>query len=83
MAKTRRLVSPRRFGFPPRRKVRTDIEMINSGAWNKAGRKRFRHASGVEVFAKENLWHIKGGRHDGLRYETLWAARDIVEKALK
>lgn len=66
------------------RNERTDIAMVNSGQWAKAGRKHYRHASGIEVVYRPNVWawEIVGGAGDGLRFGPLHAARSYVEYQL-
>lgn len=53
------------------------MKPITSGEWAKAGRKHYRHMSGIEVRYNHNrwLWEIIGGPEDGLAYGTLWIAQ--------
>jgi hypothetical protein len=65
----------------PRFNTRTDLDMVNSGAWNKVGKKHFRHVSGAEVRYDCNAWTwaVTGCAADGERYSALHAARSRVE----
>ena len=67
-----------------RRPARTDLDMIASGSWNRIARKDYRHATGIRIVYRNNdyVWEIIGGARDGLRMESLWAARHEVETAL-
>lgn len=64
--------------------TRTDIDMLASGQWARIGKRRYRHASGIEICYEPNayLWRVRGGYHDGAAWETLGPARYYVEKAL-
>jgi len=59
-----------------RRNTRTDLALVESGAWAKVGSKHFRHESGIEVKYDHNAWNwqIIGGRECGYRYGTLEVA---------
>lgn len=68
--------------------TRTDLAMVASGQWTKAGKRHFRHVSGVELKPTKvrgdrgtvDGYVIAGGKDDGLSFEALWVARDRVEK---
>ena len=62
----------------PTKSVRTDLDMINSGRWNKAGSKCYRFEDGTVVLYNHNhwVWVIEGTR---LAYRDLWAIRHEVE----
>ena len=57
----------------------TGREMVESGQGVKAGRKHYRHESGIEIAYNCNrwVWEIVG---HGEAYTLLWAARHWAEK---
>ena len=65
-----------------RQTTRTDIDMINSGQWNRIGRKQYQNAQGVTIRYINNdwVWEIVGGANNGLRFTTLDIARYEVER---
>jgi hypothetical protein len=61
-------------------KTRTDQDMLDSGKWNKAGKKAYRHVSGHEVRYDHNAWGWTSTACQGV-YKTLWAVRYETERA--
>ena len=63
---------------------RADLDLIASGSWVKAGRKTYRHASGIVVRYDHNrfTWEIVGGAEDGYHYTTLTVAAHSATRHL-
>lgn len=67
------------------RNTRTDLDMIESGAWAKIGRKAFRHMDGAIIKYNNNrwVWEIENcGAESGRAYGTLQVARYYAEREL-
>jgi hypothetical protein len=61
--------------------TRTDLKMVNSGAWAKIGSRHYRHHTGIEITYNHNrfIWEISNGD----AYKTLDIARYEAEKAAR
>lgn len=64
------------------RRGHTGNEMVASGEWNKIGKKHYVHISGFEIKYDCMAWGWLVSNNKGI-YQTLWAAKQIVEWALE